>query len=275
MKIAIQGYEGSFHHEAVSAYFSQGAVVQIVPCDTFVLQGELLLAHKVDVAIMAIENSIAGSILPNYNILQNDGLKVVGEIFLSIEQCLMANVGVELGDIKVVTSHPMALLQCEHWLAGRNLRLEQSQDTALSAMRVSQQQLTDTAAIASIKAAELYGLNVLVRGINLPKINFTRFLVVTTTGNVEFDVQQANKASMFFNLPHTRGALGQILKIVELYGLNMTKLQSYPIPSDPFRYNFHLDVVFDDRPSFDAACELIERHCDYFSLYGVYKSSSI
>lgn len=274
MRVAIQGYNGSFHDAAVEAYFSQGAI-DIVPCDTFVQESELLLDGAVDVAVMAIENSIAGTILPNYNILQNENLKVVGEVYLSIEQCLMALPGVTIEHIDTVSSHPMALMQCEHWLSGRGLRLEQSEDTALSARRVAERQLKTTAAIASARAAKLYGLEVLARGINAPAVNFTRFLVVVKRDNSAHDESEVNKASMFFNLPHQHGALGRILKIVELYQLNMTKLQSYPIPSDPFCYNFHLDVEFADRVSFDSAIELMERYCGQFSLYGVYKSAKL
>lgn len=276
MKIAIQGYEGSFHHAAVAAYFTHGTI-DLVPCDTFVHLSEELLCGSVDVAMMAIENSIAGSILPNYNILQNRELKVVGEVFLSIQQCLVAIKGARLSEIDTVSSHPMALLQCEQWLSqnGRSWRVEQSEDTALSARRVAQTGCRNMAAIASRQAAELYGLDVLAEAINMPRNNFTRFLVVARVDDGRFDSADANKASMFFKVAHERGALGRILKIVELYELNMTKLQSYPIPSDPFRYNFHLDVEFSDRESLDAARLLMDRHCAEFSVYGIYKQGSI
>ncbi|MEG0725653.1 MAG: prephenate dehydratase [Mucinivorans sp.] len=273
MKIAIQGRQGSFHYAVAEQYF--GLDHQIVCLDTFVGEAHSLLDKTTDVAVMAIENSIAGSILPNYNILQNHQLKVVGEYYLQIEQCLMALPGVQIEAIDTVSSHPIALLQCETYLDTHPAwRRIQSEDTAFSASEVQQQQLLTTAAIASHAAATLYGLNILARGINTIQNNYTRFLMVTLADRTDFDVVEPNKASMFFKVPHARGSLGKILRIIELYDLNMSKLQSYPIPEDPFRYNFHLDVEFSDFDSFEAASALIARHTEEFSVYGIYKNGS-
>ncbi|MEG0601943.1 MAG: prephenate dehydratase [Mucinivorans sp.] len=273
MKIAIQGQKGSFHYAVAEHYF--GAEAQIVCLDTFVAEAHALLDHRVDAAVIAIENSIAGSILPNYHILQNRELKVVGEYFLQIEQCLMALPGVALEEINTVSSHPIALLQCEAYLDAHPLwRRIQSEDTALSAQQVQQEQLHTTAAIASQTSAELYGLNILARGINTIKNNYTRFLIVSRAERTDFDTTEPDKASMFFKVPHQSGSLGKILRIIELYDLNMSKLQSYPIPEDPFRYNFHLDVEFSSRASFEAASALIDRHTEEFAVYGIYKNGN-
>lgn len=273
MNIAIQGHKGSFHYAVAEEYF-RDTDHQIVCLDTFVAEATAVLDGRVDAAVIAIENSIAGSILPNYNILQNRRLKVVGEYYLPIEQCLLALPGVTLDQIDTVSSHPIALLQCEAFLdAHQQWQRVQSEDTAFSAREVSQKSLATTAAIASMWSAELYGLNVLQRGINTIKDNYTRFLVVTLADRTEFDKAHANKASMFFKVSHAKGSLGKILKIIELYELNMSKLQSYPIPEDPFRYNFHLDVEFSDRASFDAAALLIDRHTEEFVIYGIYQNA--
>lgn len=271
-KIAIQGLEGSFHYAVAQDYFADRPI-EIVCLDTFAAEGAAVVDRRVDAAVMAIENSIAGSILPNYHILQHKGLKVVGEYYLPIEQCLLGLPGVSLDEIDTVSSHPIALLQCEAFLDSHpSWTRVQSEDTAASARRVASQAVRSMAAIASSVAAKLYGLDVLARGINTIRENFTRFLVVTQADNQKFDVADANKASLFFQVPHTRGSLAQILKIAELYELNMSKLQSYPIPRDPFRYNFHLDVEFSDLASFWAAAALIERHTEECSIYGVYKN---
>lgn len=276
MKIAIQGHPGSFHYAVAEQYF-KGAKYEIVCLDTFVAEANAVLEGRADVAVIAIENSIAGSILPNYNILQNTQLKVVGEVYMPIEQCLLALPGVDISQIDTVSSHPMALLQCEQYLDQFPLwRRIQSEDTASSAREVKAKNLTTSAAIASTASASLYGLTVIARGINTIKENYTRFLVVTLSDCSDFDIptSEVNKASMVFNVSHERGSLGKILKIIELYDLNMSKLQSYPIPEDPFSYNFHLDVEFDDVASFDAARLLMERHTEQFSVYGIYKNGN-
>lgn len=271
-RVAIQGLEGSFHYAVAEDYFANRPI-EIVCLDTFAAEGAAVIEGRVDAAVMAIENSIAGSILPNYHILQNKALKVVGEYYLPIEQCLLALPGVSLDELDTVTSHPIALLQCEAFLDTYPAwKRVQSEDTAASARRVAAQGIRSTAAIASSVAAELYGLEVLVRGINTIRDNFTRFLVVTQAENCALDATDPDKASLFFKVPHARGSLGKILKIIELYELNMCKLQSYPIPEDPFRYNFHLDVEFSDLDSFWAAAALIERHTEEYSIYGVYKN---
>ena len=272
MKVAIQGLEGSFHYAVAQDYFADRPI-EVVCLDTFAAEGAAVAEGRTDAAVMAIENSIAGSILPNYHILQNKALKVVGEYYLPIEQCLVALPGVGLDEIDTVASHPIALLQCEAFLdAHPSWRRVQSEDTAASARRVASEGVRSHAAIAGTAAAQLYGLEVLAHGINTIRDNFTRFLVVTQADSTVLDAATPDKASMFFKVPHARGSLGKILKIIELYELNMCKLQSYPIPEDPFRYHFHLDVEFSDLSSFRAAVELIERHTEECSVYGIYKN---
>lgn len=274
MKIAIQGHEGSFHYAVADEYF-RNQKREIVCLETFVAEAQALLAGEVEAAVIAIENSIAGSILPNYNILQHSDLKVIGEYYMLIEQCLLALPGTSIEEIDTVSSHPMALMQCEQYLDTHpSWRRIQSEDTAFSAREVDSKKLKNQAAIASAVSAELYGLNILARGINTIKDNYTRFLVVTRRDNHDLECASADKASMFFNVSHERGSLGKVLRIIELYDLNMSKLQSYPIPEDPFRYNFHLDVEFSDRASFEAASALIERHTEECTIYGIYKNGN-
>lgn len=273
MKIAIQGHPGSFHYAVAEEYFG-ASQHEIVCLDTFVAEANVLLEHKADVAVIAIENSIAGSILPNYNILQNRELKVVGESCTPIEQCLLVMPGVTIDEIQSVSSHPMALLQCEQYLDRFPWRRIQSEDTAFSAHEVATNAIRSASAIASAASATLYGLEILARDINTIHNNFTRFLIVTRADRSDFDCLAPNKASMFFQVSHAKGSLGKVLKIIELYDLNMSKLQSYPIPEDPFRYNFHLDVDFDDKASFEAAKLLMERHTEEFVVYGIYQNGN-
>lgn len=271
MKVAIQGYQGSFHHIVAVKYFGEG--VEIVPCASFRALSTALTSGQADRAVMAIENSIAGSILPNYKILQNSQIKVTGEYNLEIVQNLMALRGTRLEHIVEVQSHPMALLQCTDFLDTKGWRLVETEDTALSAQHVAQQSLKGVAAVAGDMAAELFGLEIIAAGINTIKNNHTRFLVLERAQEVIPEVEDADKASMFFELSHQRGSLVQALMCVEFAGLNMTKLQSYPIPEDPFTYLFHLDAEFASRQQLEKCVEQMKNHCRSLHLYGIYKKA--
>ena len=207
--IAIQGYEGSFHQVAARSFF--GKTVTVIPCASF---RELIQiagdAKQSAGAVMAIENSIAGSILPNYNLLQKSKLKVVGEIYLSISQNLLVNPGVRLEEIKEVHSHPMAILQCLDYLEQYPWKLVETEDTALSAKLLHQHRSKHTAAIASKLAAELFQLEIIGPDIHTMKNNITRFLVLKRAGTFEADIN-ANKASVYFQTSHDKGALSKVL----------------------------------------------------------------
>lgn len=274
MKISIQGYEGSFHQTAAEKYF--GTDIEIVPCATFREVTAAVEKGTVNAGVMAIENSIAGSILPNYALLQNSSLSVTGEVCLSIEQNLLGVKGASLKDIKEVESHPMALLQCLDFLEDKvkGARLVESADTALSAKAVAERGDKSVAAIASARAAELFGLDILAANINTVKANYTRFLIIEQSDKVVMRTD-ANKASLYFKVSHEKGALLEALNVFERMNINMSKLQSYPIPTDPFRYLFHVDVEFGDLECFRNGIEELKRHTEDFCICGIYVNNSL
>lgn len=270
-KIAIQGYAGSFHQVAALQYF--GNETTIVPCATF---RELikLAANKKEThgGIMAIENSIAGSILPNYILLQKSNLHIVGEVYLRIEQNLLVYPGVRLNDIKEVHSHPMALLQCVDFLEQHNWKLIETEDTALSAQQIHKKRSPHIAGIASKLAADLFDLEILASNIHTQKNNYTRFLVLQKD-NVE--VEQADKASINFQTNHTKGSLAKVLSKVSEEGINLSKLQSMPIAGTNFKYSFHADLEFENINQLNKALKSIEPLTENVKILGIYKNGNV
>jgi prephenate dehydratase len=268
-KICIQGFEGSFHQVAAQAFY--GKDVAIVPCSSFKDLVKLAGDKKEsDGGVMAIENSIAGSILPNYALLQKSKLTIHGEVYLQIHQNLLANPGVRLEDIKEVHSHPMALQQCLSFLDQYNWKLVETEDTALSAKHVHQFKTKYIAAIASRLAADLYDLQVLAPNIQSEKSNYTRFLVVGREGVYEHD-GEANKASVNFQTDHTRGSLAKVLTRIAEGGINLSKLQSSPIPGTEWKYSFHADMEFDNTEQFYKVIEKIKSITEQVRIFGIYK----
>ena len=269
-KVAIQGYEGCFHQVAAYHYFSED--IEIVPCATFRDVTHKVESGEVDAGVMAIENSIAGSILPNYSLLQNCSLRISGEIYLLIRQNLMALPGHTLETVSEIHSHPMAILQCIDYIesTGRPFKLVETADTALSARIIAEQHIEGAAAIAGSLAAELYGLEIIAPDIHTVKNNFTRFLIIER-GDKAMPVVGANKASVYFKVMHRQGSLLLVLQCLQKHGLNMTKLQSYPIPADPFNYLFHLDLEFAAYDDFLAAMEEARSLTADLSVCGIYK----
>jgi prephenate dehydratase len=266
---AIQGYEGSFHQ--VAAQYFLGMQVNIIPCANF--RDVIRVAgnkKESQGAVMAIENSIAGSILANYNLLQNSNLSIVGEIYLQIRQHLLVNPGVKLEDIREVHSHTMALQQCYDFLDRQNWKLVETDDTALSAKQVHQHKSKHIAAIASKLAAELFNLEVLAPNIHTLKNNYTRFLVLQQEDRA-LPVEEANKASLNFHTDHSRGSLARVLTKISDGGINLSKLQSFPIPGSDFKYSFHADMEFDSRDQFKAVIDSIRPLTEELKVYGVYK----
>ena len=265
-KIAIQGYTGSFHHIAANLYL--GRDIEILPCDTFRAVAAAVKQGEADMGLMAIENSIAGSIIPNYCILQDENLQVAGEVYLPIKQNLMVLPDVELEDIREVESHSMALLQCIDYLDEHNWKLIESEDTALSAKHIAQNGLRHTATIASELAAEMYGLKIIAPEINTIKSNYTRFMVLKRYDhNID---EQANKASLYFKTDHKEGSLLKALSCLE--GINLSKLQSYPIPSEPWHYLFHIDLEFACLDDYIRNLTHLQAVTREIHVYGVYKS---
>jgi prephenate dehydratase len=268
-KVSIQGYEGSFHQVAARQFF--GKDVEVIPCDNFRQVVKLAASKKEsDGGVMAIENSIAGSILPNYNLLQQSGLRIAGEIYLQIRQNLMVNPGVKLEDIREVHSHPMALQQCLDYLDKHNWKLVETEDTALSAKHLRQHHSKHVAAIASKLAAELFNLHIIAPSIHTMKNNYTRFLILQRP-DVHYITDDADKASINFHTDHSKGSLARVLSRIAEGGINLSKLQSFPIPGSDWHYAFHAVLEFDSLEQFNDVIEGIKLLTADLKIYGVYK----
>ncbi len=268
-RVAIQGYEGSFHQEAVRIFF--GEKTNILACARFQdVVKSVTDPSLCDAAVMAIENSIAGSILPNYSLLRNSDLVISGEIYLQIRQNLVVNPGITLKDIKEVHSHPMAILQCLDYLNRFDWKLIETEDTALSAKHIHQRKSKHIAGIASNLAASLFQLEMIAPDIHTMKNNYTRFLVLQRKENSE-PVKDANKASVTFHTDHSRGSLAKVLTLIANAGINLSKLQSYPIPGSNWRYSFHADMEFENTGEFENVIEIIKPAISDLKIYGIYK----
>jgi prephenate dehydratase len=266
---AIQGYEGSFHQEATRQFFGKDA--QVIPCASFRDLVKIASSKKEsDGGVMAIENSIAGSILPNYHLLQRSSLRIIGEVYLHIRQNLLVNPGVKLEDIREVHSHTMALQQCHDFLDKHKWKLVETDDTALSAKHVHQHKSKYIAAIASKLAAELFDLEIISPNIHTLKNNYTRFLVLHREEAASV-VENADKASVNFHTDHSRGSLAKVLTRIAEGGINLSKLQSFPIPGSDFKYSFHADMEFDSPEQFDEVMNAIKPLTAELKVYGVYK----
>ena len=270
IRVSIQGYEGSFHQVAAQQFF--GKEVEVIPCATF-REVIKIAANKKESegGVMAIENSIAGSILPNYNLLQKSNLTIIGEIYLPIKQQLLVNPGVKLEDIREVHSHHMAIQQCLEFLDKYDWKLVETEDTALSAKHLHQHRSKHTAAIASKLAADLFELEVLAPNIHTMKSNYTRFLVLQPEG-VAQPVADANKASVNFHTDHSRGSLAKVLSRIAEGGINLSKLQSMPIPGSDFLYSFHADMEFDTIQQFEEVIKNIKPITAELKIYGAYRN---
>ena len=248
ISVSIQGFEGSFHQVAAEQFY--GKQTKVICCATFKEVIKIAGDKKQsDGGVMAIENSIAGSILPNYNLLLKSNLKIVGEVYLQIKQNLLVNPGVKLEDIREVHSHPMAIQQCFGFLDKYNWKLVETEDTALSAKHIHQHKNKHAAAIASRLAAELYELNVIAPNIHTLKNNYTRFLVLQRQDGIN-EISDADKASINFFTDHSKGSLARVLTKIADEGINLSKLQSMPIPGSDFKYSFHADMEFENMEQF-------------------------
>ena len=271
LRVAIQGIATSFHEVAAFTHF--GGPVETVECMTFHDLCEALKNDLADYAVMAIENSIAGSILPNYFLLQQYHFSIVGELYLPIHLHLVALPGVTLKDIRTVESHPMAIRQCtEYLLQLPGVAIRESDDTALSARRIRNQHLTDVAAIANAQAAEKFGLQILERRLETHRKNFTRFLVLT---RFRPEVQDSNKASLSFEVANEAGSLANVLVIFRDHKVNLTKIQSIPIVGKPREYTIHVDVEWKSRKDYDEAMRHVMRNTRNLNVLGEYKKATI
>ncbi len=270
IKIAIQGGFGAFHEIAAIHYF-QDENIDIYPRNTFKDLMKSLKERKADFGIMAIENSIAGSILPNYSLIKDSPMHIIGEIYLRIKQNLIALKDQKIQDLREVYSHPMAILQCQEFFDQYpDIKLIESIDTAISAREISDKQLESTGAIASNLAAKKFNLEVLAEGIETNKMNYTRFLILRENGSKP-DLNKVNKASLHFALAHQTGSLSKILSILSYYDINLTKIQSLPIMGKDWEYQFYIDVVFKDYDWYHKSLEAVKPFTSDLGILGEYE----
>lgn len=269
--IAIQGIQGSFHHIVVNEFFDQSK--NLIECLSFDEVINQLLNKNADAAVMAIENSIAGSIIPNYARIDDNALHVVGEHYLDVQHHLMCLKGQTLDDIKEVHSHPMALLQCKKFFSQYpNIKLVEDKDTAEVAKRIKEKELKGIAAIASKLAATTFDLDIVAKSIQTIKHNETRFVIVKRTNN-KTSKDVVNKASLKFTLDHKRGSLATILNVMSDCKLNLTKIQSLPKIETPWKYAFFVDVTFDAYSDFEKATSIMTIMAEEFKVLGEYKNA--
>lgn len=269
--IGIQGIKGSFHHQVAQEYF--GSEVQVHESMSFSALMKNILAGNSTQAVMAIENSIAGSILPNYVLIDEHEMKITGEHYIPIELHLMALHGQKTEEIKEVYSHPIALLQCKKFFEKHpHIRLIEDADTAEVAQRISAKELKGVGAVAGTIAAQMYGLEILAEDIHSVKNNTTRFLVLSSN-NVLTDKDHIDKASLKFELDHLHGSLASVLNVLNDCQLNLTKVQSLPIIETPWRYSFFIDVTFEAYRDYQKAMKILKVMTEKLKVIGEYKNN--
>ena len=270
-KIAIQGIKGSFHHQVAKDYFYQNVAVD--ECLSFEELVDSLLKGDSDQAVMAIENSIAGPIIPNYALIDKNNLHIIGEHYLDIIQNLMALPGQKIEDIQEVHSHPMALLQCMDFLKKYpNIKLVEDKDTAETARRIHENQIKGIAAIASETAAEMYNLEIIAPSIQTIENNMTRFVILKKENSFVSE-DEINRASIKFELDHKRGSLAAVLNVMSDCKLNLTKIQSLPPIETPRKYSFFVEMTFDKYEDYAKAKALVSIMAHYFKVLGEYKNT--
>ena len=270
-KIAIQGIKGCFHEQAARLFYEDhGHIVpEIVECLTFKGLYKSMSEGVADAAVMAIENTVSGGLLPNFELLRKYDRKIKGEVFLRIQQNLMALPGQTIEDIKEVRTHYMAINQTREFFKDYPwIRLVESEDTAKSAADVAQNGLVGVGAVASTLAAELYGLDILAESIETYKQNYTRFLILDD--GLKVNKAAINKSSMCFTLPHTPGSLAHVLTILSFYGMNLTRIQSLPIPGQEWQYFFYVDIKFDDYVRYEQALAAVRPLMEDLNILGEY-----
>ncbi|OAD45882.1 prephenate dehydratase [Polaribacter atrinae] len=270
--IAIQGAEGSNHHKVARDFY--GTSIDLKECMSFDVLVDSLLDNTADLGIMALENTIAGSIIPNYALIDQNNLHIIGEEYLNIHHHLMALKGQGIEDIKEVWSHPMALLQCKEFFKKYpHIKLVEDVDTAEVAKRISKENLVGIAAIAPRIAAEIFDLEVIEDELQTIKDNSTRFVIVQTE-KPAID-EEVNKASLKFQLSHKRGSLAAILNVMSDCKMNLTKIQSLPVIETPWKYSFFVDVTFEAYKDYEKAQAIIEIMAEEFKILGVYKNGRL
>ena len=272
-KIAIQGEVGSYHDVASHCYF-EGEDIELVCCETFEEVFDEMKKDSNVIGMVAIENTIAGSLLHNYELIRQSGMQIVGEHKLRISHSIMCLPEDDCDDIKEVNSHPVALMQCRNFLKQHpTMKIVETDDTAGSAKNISEKGLRGHAAICSKYAAPLYGMKILEEGIETNKHNFTRFMVLADPWRAEeLSVpSKSNKSSIVFSLPHSEGSLSQVLSIFSFYKINLTKIQSLPIIGREWEYMFYIDVMYDDYTRYRQSIDAVRPLTKQLKVLGEYK----
>lgn len=265
-RVAIQGIRASFHEEAAFKFF--GTDIETIECDSFKQTCEVLKNKKSDFVVMAIENSIAGSLLPNYSLLREYNYTIVGEVYLAIQLHLLALPGVKFKDVKYVQSHPIAIRQCSDFFDEfPHLQVIESSDTAACAKKIREENLTDTVAIANQLAAKLYDLQVMERRIESNKKNFTRFLILA---DKPIGSTESNKGSLSFQVGNSVGSLAEVLNIFSEHKINLSKIQSMPVLGKRNEYNFYVDIEWKNQSDYDLAIRKVLKHTINFTIMGEY-----
>ncbi len=269
LKVAIQGIKASFHDVACRKYFKKESnEIELIECQTFQGLFENLKKQNADYAIMAIENALAGSILPNYQLLVNHPYKIIGEEYIHISFCLLSLPATKEDEITHIQSHPMAIYQCQNLLSEFNkCKIIEHADTAEAALDIKKFQLKNYAALASELAASTYGLKILRKNVEDHSFNYTRFLILSRE---EITNEFNNKASICFELEHTKGSLERAITLISSLDLNMTKIQSLPVQGKPYQYAFHVDVEALDSQKLENSLNILSQNLNMYKLLGAY-----
>ena len=272
-RVTIQGVAGCYHDAAARAYFNDEEITTI-PCDSFTELFQRMGCDASLLGIVAIENTIAGSILPNHELLRQSNMQIVGEHKMHISHVLAALPGQSIDELSEVNYHPMALMQCEQFLRQHpNLKMIEKFDTAGSAQEIADHKLMGHAAVCGEYAANLYGLNILEHGIETNKRNFTRFLIIADpllASEMRPREEKINKSSIMFTLPHTNGALSKVLTIFSFYDINLSKIQSLPIIGREWEYRFYIDLTFDSYVRYHQSIDAVRPLLNDLKILGEY-----
>lgn len=267
MKVAIQGIRGSYHQQAAEKFFGH-STMELQELDSFKKVAQTIQKNYADYGLIAIENTIAGTLLPNYSLVTKYDLKIIGEVHLPIQHQLMVLPGTKFEEIQEIQSHPMAILQCDQFLEHlSHIRILETNDTASTAQKIQELKLKNVAAIASELSAEIYGLEIVKRNIQTFPKNFTRFFVVAKEAN---SLEIFNKASLLFTTPHQSGSLASILNELVYLNVNMEKIQSVPIIEKPYEYAFHVDISFESMEDYELLIKRIQLKTNYLKILGQY-----
>lgn len=267
-KVAIQGLRGSFHHEAAELYFHDAP--ELVECETFLDVINATISGSADIGIMAIENSLAGSIIPNYNLIRKNKVEIAGEVGLRVRMNIIAQPGTSLESITEIHSHQMAFRQCGGFFKDfPNLKIVESFDTAGSVRKIADEHLENIGAIASQQAAKEYGMEIIKAGIEDHDLNYTRFLILQKKGGGA--IVGANKVSIYFQTGHDPGSLAQTLTIISGLGINLSKLQSHPVPSKNTLYGFYATLQIEELDQLHDLERIMNRLALTFEILGIYK----